>query len=231
MTVNKCSNEWLNSAKKDIQDNENEISALKKEITSLVSTALRLNSELSGLQNKTDIKDIRDTAATLNCRITSLRGDVSSLYKRADKLYNDTLRINKEQLDNIRKYLINRIFLNSDLCFNDVIRGTIQACDNCNREDCDDYGNCHCINCENGADDLIAIIASLYNLLHREITGETYEYFFHFIGKSTGGDLDETYFDPLINNKSSDKQPTNIHSLSELDQDPATSALDTLKEN
>ena len=41
---------------------------------------------------------------------------------------------------------------------------------------------------------MLSVIASLYNLLHKEVTGEDYEYFFHWANK-VGGYVDDNYFD------------------------------------
>lgn len=104
-----------------------------------------------------------------------------------------------KQLNNIRGHLLDKIFSDPKLCFNDLIRGEMPACTNCNK--CDDWDdNDHsCMDCENSAGDLLAVIASLYNLLHEEVTGQRYGDFFHAIGKTTGGTVDENCFDAIMN--------------------------------
>ena len=85
----------------------------------------------------------------------------------------------KEQLRKIRGYLVNEIFRNGDLVFNNTVRG----CD----EKWDEKGP-----------DLLGVIAALYNLLHEEVEGEGYDYFFHWANK-VGGSVDDDYLDDIMN--------------------------------
>lgn len=62
-----------------------------------------------------------------------------------------------KDLQVIREYLINNVFKNGNIMFSDD-RGDNDV-------------------------DLPDIIASLYELLHQEVTGEPYHYFFHFANK------------------------------------------------
>ena len=73
----------------------------------------------------------------------------------------------EERLDKIREHLVYDIMRNWDYVFSDEVRGNV---------------------------DLLSVIASLYNLLHKEVTGEDYEYFFHWANK-VGGYVDDNYFD------------------------------------
>ena len=67
-----------------------------------------------------------------------------------------------EQLDEIRTYLVENVFRDPDIMFSDECRG--------NRET---YSTA----------DLPEVIASLYEVLHREVTGNPYGYFFHYANK------------------------------------------------
>jgi hypothetical protein len=71
--------------------------------------------------------------------------------------------MSREHLKNIREYLINNIISNPDYLFSDEVRGETD-------EDAD----------------LLEIIASLYEVLHREVTGEPYDYMFHWANKEMG---------------------------------------------
>lgn len=76
----------------------------------------------------------------------------------------------KEHLDNIRNYIINNIMRNPDFLFSDEVRGV----------DDDDT-------------DLLVVIASLYEELHHEVTGEDYNYMWHFANKY-GAYVDDKLF-------------------------------------
>ena len=78
--------------------------------------------------------------------------------------------MSKEQLDNIRDYIVNNIMRNPDFIYSDEIRGY----------DEDDT-------------DLLEVIASLYEVLHREVTGEPYNYMFHFANKVGGWVADDLF--------------------------------------
>lgn len=76
----------------------------------------------------------------------------------------------KEHLDNIRNYIVDNIMRNPDYLFSDEIRG------------------------EKDTDiDLLTVIASLYEELHQEVTGEEYNYMWHFANKY-GGYVDSKLF-------------------------------------
>lgn len=42
--------------------------------------------------------------------------------------------------------------------------------------------------------ELLEIIASLHNILYKEVTGEYYDYMFHWYNKIAGGSLDDNYY-------------------------------------
>jgi len=70
-----------------------------------------------------------------------------------------------KDIDDIREYLIENVFRNPDIMFSD----------------------------ERNNVDLPEIIASLYNCLHLAITGEPYDYMFHWANK-VGSWVDEKLF-------------------------------------
>lgn len=79
----------------------------------------------------------------------------------------------KEQLNEITSWLIDNVFRNSDVMFSDEI--------------------------EIG-DEAIAlpdVIATLHNLLYEQITGERYNYMFHWANK-VGSDCNDDIFDNLL---------------------------------
>lgn len=82
-----------------------------------------------------------------------------------------------EELTKIREYIIDNIILNDYIMFNDCCRG---------RDDKDV--------------DLVEVIASLYEVLHREVTGEEYSYMFHWANK-----IGAAVYDDLFLNKSEDE--------------------------
>ena len=83
--------------------------------------------------------------------------------------------ITREQLDDITSWLKWNIFRNGDIMW---------------AEDPDtDKGNQYY--------DLIDIIASLHNLLYQAITGERYDYMFHWANK-IGSDCSDDFFDELL---------------------------------
>ena len=76
-----------------------------------------------------------------------------------------------EELDAIREFIVEKIITNQDIMFNNTIRTAA------------------------GYDlDLIEVIASLYEKLHQEVTGEPYRYFFHFANK-VGSRVEDDLFD------------------------------------
>lgn len=69
----------------------------------------------------------------------------------------------KEQLTKIREYIIDNVMMNETFMYSDEVRG------------------------ENEDDpDLLEVIASLYEVLHREVTGEPYDYMYHYANKIYG---------------------------------------------
>lgn len=72
-----------------------------------------------------------------------------------------------EQLNNIRMYLIDHIFMNDNVVFSEDIT----------------------------KNKMLEIIASLYELAHITITGEKYDYFWHYYNKVSGGIFETNFFD------------------------------------
>lgn len=81
-------------------------------------------------------------------------------------------KLTEYELETIKSFLISEVFRNSDFMFDDNVRGT----DSMEKVD------------------LLSIIASLYNLLYREVTGKEYNYFFHWANK-VGGWVDDEYLE------------------------------------
>lgn len=75
------------------------------------------------------------------------------------------------ELSDIRNFLIDKIFRNSDVMFNREIRSAARS-----TRKIEDFDFTTGV-------DLAAVIAFLYNKLHYEVTGEVYEYFFHWANK------------------------------------------------
>lgn len=85
------------------------------------------------------------------------------------------------ELENIIKWLKDNIFQNYNIMFNDNIREVFS--DNPNRPD--------------EPIDLVEVIASLANLLYKEVHGEPYDYFFHWANK-IGAYVDEYFFEHIM---------------------------------
>lgn len=103
-----------------------------------------------------------------------------------------------KQLRAITDWLIENVFRNTDIMFDDAIwnqgmslKGDIIDCNDCN--DCN-----KCLYCEDRFD-LIDIIATLHNLLYQSISGNRYDYMFHWCNK-IGSDCKDNVFDALISN-------------------------------
>lgn len=79
----------------------------------------------------------------------------------SDKFNGGEKRLTKEELDNVREYIISNIVRNPNVMFDDNIRN-------------DDYEY---------APDLVEVIVNLYELLHIEVTGKEYNYMFHWANK------------------------------------------------
>lgn len=67
----------------------------------------------------------------------------------------------REELDNITVWIKENVMRNSKIMFEDPVRGD------------DKYYDV----------DLIEVIASLHNMLYKEVTGEYYDYMFHWANK------------------------------------------------
>lgn len=67
----------------------------------------------------------------------------------------------REELDNITYWIKENVMRNSNIMFENAIRGD------------DGYQDI----------DLIEVIASLHNMLYKEVTGEYYNYMFHWANK------------------------------------------------
>lgn len=67
----------------------------------------------------------------------------------------------KEELDNITIWIKENVMRNNKIMFEETIRGD------------DGYQDI----------DLIEVIASLHNMLYKEVTGEYYDYMFHWANK------------------------------------------------
>lgn len=88
--------------------------------------------------------------------------------------------MNEKDLDIIRDWLIDNIFRNESIMFDDNIRT-------------DDL-------------DLIEVIASLYEMLHREVTGKSYEYMFHWANKVGSWCEDQLFINMLKEEKDNDNK-------------------------
>lgn len=86
--------------------------------------------------------------------------------------------MNEKELEKVCAWLIKNVFRNIKIMGNEECRG---------------YSNSW-----NSDIDLPAIIASLYNMLHKEVTGEEYKYFFHWANK-VGADVEDDYLEEVIN--------------------------------
>lgn len=80
-----------------------------------------------------------------------------------------------KDLNKIRDYIVTEIVREPLIMFDDTVRGD------------DEYQKI----------DLIEVIVTLYNLLHKEVTGEDYEYFFHWANK-IGAWLEEDAFKDIL---------------------------------
>ena len=89
-------------------------------------------------------------------------------------------KISNNELRVITDWLIEYVFRNSDIMFSDDIW-------NQDIEFCGSHF------------DLIDVIATLHNLLYQEVTGEKYDYMFHWANK-IGSDCIDDCFDTLMLN-------------------------------
>ena len=72
----------------------------------------------------------------------------------------------EKELDKIREYIIDNVMTNEDIMFSDDRIDSV---------------------------DMPEIIASLYELLHQQVTGKPYQYFYHFANK-IGSDVEDNLF-------------------------------------
>lgn len=87
-------------------------------------------------------------------------------------------QISKEDLDVIRNFIIDNVVENSNLMFNETLDDEI---------------------------DIISLVCSLYNVLHSVITGEEYDYFFHWANK-IGGACDDNYIEHILSGEIGDDE-------------------------
>ena len=83
----------------------------------------------------------------------------------------------EKELNKICEFIIDNIMRNNSIMFNDECRGDINA--------------------YNQQIDLPAVIASLYNMLYKEVTGKDYNYFFHWTNK-IGAYVEDDYLKEVI---------------------------------
>lgn len=81
--------------------------------------------------------------------------------------------MNKDQLHKITSYLVDNVWRNENVMFD---KEFIE---------------------EHDVETLVDIISSLHNLLHEEVTGERYNYAFHWANK-VGSGVDDNMFDDLL---------------------------------
>jgi len=72
-------------------------------------------------------------------------------------------KLTKEELDVVRNWLVDNVIRNSAIMFSDEVRGDENKISN--------------------EPDLIEVIVALYELLHIEVTGEDYDYMWHWANK------------------------------------------------
>ena len=74
--------------------------------------------------------------------------------------------MDNKELEKIRQYIIDNVMISEEIMFSDTRTDGI---------------------------DLPEIIASLYELLHQQVTGKPYQYFYHFANK-IGADVEDNLF-------------------------------------
>lgn len=92
----------------------------------------------------------------------------------------------EKQLNALTSWLIENIFRNPDIMFDDYFW---------NQE----------IELNGAIFDMLDIIASLHNLLYKEVTGQNYNYMFHWCNK-IGSDCIDDVFDSLLLNAEERKE-------------------------
>lgn len=91
----------------------------------------------------------------------------------------------ENEMKAVTDWLIENVFQNTDIMFDDAIWN----------QEIKDYGRCF---------DLIDVIASLHNLLYKEVHGESYDYMFHWCNK-IGADCIEDIFETIILNSDTEQ--------------------------
>lgn len=86
--------------------------------------------------------------------------------------------MNEKQLDILTTWLKEHIFMNDKIMFNDVLWDESIDFDNVDASVTD-------------------IIASLHNIIYKLVTGEKYDYMWHWCNK-IGSDCDDSAFDKLL---------------------------------
>lgn len=79
-------------------------------------------------------------------------------------------QIGEKDLKVIKDFIIENVVTNSDLMFNETLDDQI---------------------------DIISLVCSMYNILYNTITGDNYNYFFHWANK-IGGDCDDYYIEHIL---------------------------------
>lgn len=81
------------------------------------------------------------------------------------------MKLTEKDLENIRQYIIENVMMNSDIMFSDErLEQDI---------------------------DLVSVIASLYEVLHRVVADESYRYMFHHANK-IGANVEDDLFDAYM---------------------------------
>lgn len=88
-----------------------------------------------------------------------------------------------KKLELIREWLIENIFRDSDIMFSDAREAGEKEID------------------------LLYVLASLYEELHKEVTGDSYQYMFHWANKA-GSDVEDDLFEKIV--KGEDPYKDNI---------------------
>ena len=97
--------------------------------------------------------------------------------------------MNSEKLGMIRAWLVENVFRNPDIMLSD-------------ERFIETYGDPG----EKTEIDMCEIIASLYEILHQTVTGEPYEYFFHWANKCGSWVEDQLFIDLLKGGDKNDDQ-------------------------
>ena len=87
-------------------------------------------------------------------------------------------QISEKDLIIIRNFIIDNVVENTNFMFNETLDDEI---------------------------DIISLVCSLYNVLHEVITGEEYNYFFHWANK-IGGACDDDYIKYILSGENGDNE-------------------------